>query len=249
MVDIVICGANGKMGRTVYNCINERNDCKVIAGIDLNTEVYADFPIYKSFDEMTVKPDVIIDFSHPSSLKGIIEYGLVTGTPVVFTTTGYSCEDISAIKNTAQQIPVFFSWNMSIGINLMVELAKKAAVVLGDQFDVEIIEKHHNQKIDAPSGTALMLANAINDARNNCYNYTYDRHSQRKKRDKNEIGIHSVRGGSIVGEHEILFAGKDECISLSHSATSKTVFAVGAVNAAVFLKDKTAGLYDMSDLV
>ncbi len=249
MTNIAVCGANGKMGKTIYKCVSEREDCKIIAGIDMNTEKYADFEIFSSPSEMTEKPDVIIDYSHPSTLKGLLEYSLATGTPLVLATTGYSEEQIAEIKKAAEQVPVFFSWNMSLGINLLVGLSKKAAEILGGQFDIEVIEKHHNQKIDAPSGTALMIANAINETLDNKYSYMYDRHSQRKKRDKNEIGIHAVRGGTIVGEHEVIFAGTDEVITLSHSAASKTVFAVGSINAAVFIKDKSAGIYDMSNLI
>jgi 4-hydroxy-tetrahydrodipicolinate reductase len=249
MTKIAICGANGKMGKTIYRCVAERDDCEIIAGIDINTDKYADFPIFEKPFDMPEKPDVIIDYSHPSTLTSLLEYCLSTGTPVVLATTGYSEEQIAEIKKSSQQIPVFFSWNMSLGINLLVELAKKAAEVLGYQFDIEIIEKHHNQKIDAPSGTALMIANAVNETLDNKYSYMYDRHSQRKKRDKNEIGIHAVRGGTIVGEHEVIFAGTDEVITLSHSAASKTVFAVGSINAAVFIKGKSAGIYDMSALI
>lgn len=249
MTNIAICGANGKMGKTVYNCVKEREDCKVVAGIDLYTEQYADFPIVESAGKLPVKPDVIIDFSNPASLDSLLEYCLSTGTPIVIAATGYSDEQIQQIKNAAQQIPVFFTFNMSIGINLLVTLAKKAAAVLGDQFDIEIVEKHHNQKIDAPSGTAIMLANAINETLDNSKHYVYDRHSRRQKREKSEIGMHAIRGGTIVGEHDVIFAGNDEVITLSHSAASKTVFAEGSVNAAIFLKDKPAGLYDMQMLV
>lgn len=249
MTGIAICGANGKMGKTIYNCISAREDCKVIAGIDINTEQYADFPIIDSPSKLPEKPDVIIDYSNPASLNGLLEYCLSTGTPIVLATTGYSDEQINKIKSAAEQIPVFFTFNMSLGINLLVQLAKKAASVLGDQFDIEIVEKHHNQKIDAPSGTAIMLANAINETLDNKYHYVYDRHSQRKKRDKNEIGMHAIRGGTIVGEHDVIFAGHDEVITLSHSAASKSVFAEGSINAAVYLSDKPAGLYDMSSLV
>lgn len=249
MTKIVICGANGKMGRIIYDCISSRNDAKVVAGVDLSTQQYADFPIYDSPDKIIEKPDAIIDYSHPNSLDGILKYALLNGTAIVLATTGYSDEQILKIKKAAEQIPVFFTFNMSLGINLLVELAKKTASVLGNRFDVEIIEKHHNQKIDAPSGTAIMLANAVNNVFDNSCNFVYDRHSQRKKREKNEIGIHSVRGGSIVGEHEVIFAGNDEVITLSHSAASKTVFAEGSINAALFLKGKPAGLYDMSNLV
>ena len=249
MTGIAICGANGKMGKTIYNCISAREDCKVIAGIDINTEQYADFPIIDSPSKLPEKPDVIIDYSNPASLDGLLEYCLSTGTPIVLATTGYSDEQINKIKSAAEQIPVFFTFNMSLGINLLVQLAKKAASVLGDQFDIEIVEKHHNQKIDAPSGTAIMLANAINETLDNKYHYVYDRHSQRKKRDKNEIGMHAIRGGTIVGEHDVIFAGHDEVITLSHSAASKSVFAEGSINAAIYLRDKPAGLYDMSSLV
>ena len=249
MTNIVICGANGKMGQTIYRCVRDRDDCKIIGGVDLNTEKYADFPIYSSVSELPEKPDVIIDYSHPSCLSSLLEYCKTNGTPVVLATTGYSDEQISEIKKAASQIPVFFSWNMSLGINLLVELAKKATAILGDKFDIEIVEKHHNQKIDAPSGTALMIANAINETRNNEMNYVYDRHSQRKKREDNEIGIHSVRGGTIVGVHEVLFAGNDETITISHSAASKTFFAEGSVNAAIFIKNKEAGLYDMNSII
>lgn len=249
MTNIAICGANGKMGRNVYACASERDDCRVIAGIDLYTKQYADFPIVETPDQLPAKPDVIIDFSNPASLEGLLSYCLSTGTPLVVASTGYSDEQIAAIKSAAQQIPVFFTFNMSLGINLLVQLAKKAASVLGDQFDIEIVEKHHNQKIDAPSGTAIMLANAINETLDNSKTYIYDRHSRRQKRDKSEIGMHAIRGGTIVGEHDVIFAGHDEVITLSHSAASKAVFANGAVNAAVFLKEQPAGLYDMSLMV
>ncbi|MGN0665698.1 MAG: 4-hydroxy-tetrahydrodipicolinate reductase [Huintestinicola sp.] len=248
MVNIAICGANGKMGHVIASVISERNDCTACAGIDLNTAEYG-FPIVDSPAKLPVKPDVIIDFSNPICLDGLLEYCLSTGTAIVVATTGYSDEQIAKIKKAAEQIPVFFSFNMSLGINLLASLAKTAAKLLGDQFDIEIVEKHHNQKIDAPSGTAIMLANAINETRDNKYHYVYDRHSQRMKREKTEIGMHAVRGGTIVGEHDIIFAGRDEVITLSHSAASKQVFAVGAVNAAVFLADCKAGLYDMSALI
>lgn len=249
MTNIAICGANGKMGKTIYYCVKDRDDCKVVAGIDLYTEQYADFPIVASPAELTVKPDVIIDFSNPASLDGLLEYCLSTGVPIVLASTGYSDEQIAKIKASAEQIPVFFTFNMSLGINLLVQLAKKAAEVLGDRFDIEIVEKHHNQKIDAPSGTAIMLGNAINETLENSKNFVYDRHSRRQKREKSEIGIHAIRGGTIVGEHDVIFAGNDEVITLSHSAASKTVFAEGSVKAAIYLKDQPAGLYDMQMLI
>lgn len=249
MTKIAICGANGKMGHTIYNCVKERDDCTVVGGIDIFTEEYADFPIVDRPEKLPVKPDVIIDYSNPASLDAVLEYCLSTGTPAVLATTGYSDEQIAKIRSASEQIAIFFTFNMSLGINLLVQLAKKAASVLGDRFDIEIVEKHHNQKIDAPSGTAIMLANAINETLDNSKHYVYDRHSQRKKREKSEIGMHAIRGGTIVGEHDIIFAGHDEVITLSHSAASKSVFAEGSINAAIFIKDKGAGLYDMAQLV
>ncbi len=249
MVNVTVCGANGKMGKVIASVIKDRDDCTIISGIDLNTAPAETFTVYSKPQELPQKPDVIIDYSHPSCLNDLLEYCLSTGTAVVIATTGYNEEQIASIKKAAEDIPVFFTFNMSLGINLLCKLAKTAAEVLGGQFDIEIVEKHHNQKIDAPSGTAIMLANAINETLDNRYNYIYDRHSQRKKRDKNEIGLHSVRGGTIVGEHEIIFAGRDEVITLSHSAASKEVFAVGSVNAAVYLSECSAGLYDMASLL
>ncbi|NLZ46982.1 MAG: 4-hydroxy-tetrahydrodipicolinate reductase [Clostridiales bacterium] len=249
MLNIAVSGCCGKMGRVIYDLITSREDCSVCFGIDISGVKYADFNVYTKVSDIEKKPDVIIDFSHPSLLDDLLDYCLSTGTPIVLATTGYSDEQISQIHKASEQIPVFFTFNMSLGINLLAELAKKATQVLGGQFDIEIIEKHHNQKIDAPSGTAIMLANAINEELNNSYTYVYDRHSVRQKRGKTEIGMHAVRGGTIVGEHEIIFAGRDEVISLSHSASSKEVFAVGSVNAAVYLADKPAGLYDMKNLI
>jgi 4-hydroxy-tetrahydrodipicolinate reductase len=249
MTNIAICGASGKMGKVIADIISQRDDCKVCAGIDKITESYADFPIVGAPAELPEKPDVIIDFSHPSTLDGLLDYCMTNGVPLVIATTGYSSEQITKIKKSAENVPIFFTFNMSLGINLLADLARRAATVLEGQFDIEILEKHHNQKIDAPSGTAIMLADAINETLENKCNYVYDRHSVRAKRTKNEIGLHSIRGGTIVGEHEIIFAGRDEVISLKHEAHSKGVFAVGSVNAALFLKDQSAGLYDMSDML
>ena len=250
MVKAVICGAQGKMGRVLNDIISKRNDIEIIGGIDINdTTPYADFEIFKIPSELKEKPQVIIDFSHPSALDGLCEYCLTNGVPLVIATTGYSDEQKNLIRKVSEQIPVFFTFNMSVGINLLCSLAKKAAAILGGQFDIEIVEKHHNQKIDAPSGTALMLADALNETLDNKMRYVYDRHSVRQKREKSEIGIHAIRGGTIVGEHDIIFAGRDEVITLSHHAASKEVFAVGAVNAAVFIAGKPAGLYDMKDVI
>lgn len=249
MTDITICGACGKMGRVIYDIISARNDCRVVSGVDKVGESYGDFPVYNKISKLESKPDVIIDFSHPSLLDDLLEYCLTNGVAAVIATTGYSQEQISKIHKAAESIPIFFTFNMSLGINLLADLAKRAVKVLGDQFDIEIVEKHHNQKIDAPSGTALMIADAINQVRENSMQYVYDRHSQRKKREKREIGLHSVRGGTIVGEHQVIFAGQSEVLTLSHSAQSKELFAAGAVNAAVFMPGKAPGLYDMSHLI
>ena len=249
MINIAITGANGKMGKVITSIIEGRDDCAVIAGIDLNTAENGKFPIVSEPSQLPVKPDVIIDFSHPSALDKLLEYCLSTGTAAVIATTGYTEEQIAKIKAAGEQIPVFFSFNMSLGINLLANLAKTAAKLLGGQFDIEIVEKHHNQKIDAPSGTAIMLGDAVNGVLDEKYHYEYDRHSRRMKREKYEIGMHAIRGGTIVGEHDIIFAGRDEVITLSHSAASKEVFAVGAVNAAIFLSKQGKGMYDMSDVI
>lgn len=249
MTKIILSGANGKMGRVISRCIDERDDCLVVAGFDRYTKIYSDFPIFAKPCEFEGKADVIIDFSNPDILEDLMEYAINTNTPVVLATTGFDKEQIEYIKKCSNKIPIFFSFNMSLGVNLLVNLAKKATEILGGQFDIEIIEKHHNQKIDAPSGTALMIADAINETMENRLNYNYNRHSKRTKRDKNEIGIHAVRGGTIVGEHEVIFAGHDEIISLKHQAMSKEIFAVGSINAAIFLKGKNPGMYDMSKML
>ncbi|MCH5208041.1 MAG: 4-hydroxy-tetrahydrodipicolinate reductase [Oscillospiraceae bacterium] len=249
MTRIVISGACGRMGRVIARLCEEREDCTVIAGVDRLCEKYADFPVYKSVFDLPEKPDVIIDFSHPSALEDLLSYCKINGVPAVFATTGYSDDERAKIVSASAEIPVFFTFNMSLGINLLVELARKATQILGGEFDIEILEKHHNRKMDAPSGTAIMIAEAINEELGNTKHYVYDRHSVRKPRDKSEIGMHAVRGGTIVGEHDIIFAGHDEVITLSHSAQSREVFAAGAVNAAVFLSGKPAGLYAMNDLI
>lgn len=248
MTRIILCGANGKMGRVIQSVVNARDDCEIVAGVDLNTNS-SDFPIYADFKEVKENGDVIIDFSNPALLDSILEFSIEKNIPAVIATTGYDDKQKKQIEAAAENTAVFFTYNMSMGINLLANLAKKAAQVLGEDFDIEIVEKHHNQKIDAPSGTALMLADAVSEEFDKPMKYEYDRHSKREKRSKNEIGMHSVRGGTIVGEHEIIFAGRDEIITLSHSARSKEIFAVGAVNAAVFMNGKTKGVYSMKDMI
>lgn len=248
VTNIIITGCSGKMGASVINAASGRDDVNIAAGVDIAAPVNADFEYAKDFSALTAEADVIVDFSNPAVLSSMLEYAQAKKMPVVICTTGFSDEQLKMIDEASKNIPIFRSGNMSLGINLIIELAKKASAVLVDGFDIEIIEQHHNLKLDAPSGTALMIADAVKEVKTDA-EYVYDRHSYRKKRDKREIGIHSVRGGNIVGEHEIIFAGQDEILKISHSARSKTVFAVGALNAAVFLKDKQPGMYNMSDLL
>lgn len=249
MTRIILTGCCGKMGHVIQSIVSSRNDCEIVAGVDVYDSKDCDFPVYSSINEIEQEADAVIDFSNPSLLDSILEYGKSTNTSLVIATTGYDDCQKKQIELASKECAVFFTYNYSMGVNLLASLAKKAVEVLGDGFDIEIIEKHHNQKIDAPSGTALMLADAINEEVDNRMKYEYDRHSKREKRTKNEIGIHAVRGGTIVGEHEIIFAGRDEIITLSHSARSKEIFAVGAVNAAVFMTGKECGMYDMSQLI
>ncbi len=248
MVNVLITGCSGKMGASLLNVAKSRDDCKIIAGVDIAEPQSKDFEYARSFSELKTEADVIVDFSNPAVLSSMLEYAQEKKLPVVICTTGFNEQQIVEINEASKNIPVFRSGNMSLGINLIIELAKKASAVLVDGFDIEIIEQHHNLKLDAPSGTALMIADAVSEVKTDA-EYVYDRHAYRKKRDRKEIGIHSVRGGNIVGEHEIIFAGQDEILKISHSARSKAVFAVGALNAAVFLKDKEPGMYDMSDLL
>ncbi len=249
MTRILLTGCGGKMGRVVADVVSSRNDCEIAAGIDLKADDSFGFKVYKSFAECNEDIDVIIDFSHPSVTDELLDFISDRNIPAVVCTTGLSAEQVDRIRRTAKTTPIFYSANMSLGVNLLVELAKKATGILGMDFDIEIVEKHHNKKVDAPSGTALMLADAIAGVTPYSAEYVYDRHAVRKARSREEIGIHAVRGGTIVGEHEVIFAGKDEIITLSHSARSKDVFAVGAVNAAVFIKDKQPGLYDMGSML
>ncbi len=249
MKNIILNGCFGRMGRVITEIVDKSESLRICAGVDAFSSDNANFPVYKNISDVKENADVIIDFSNPSALDDLLCYATKTKTPIVLATTGFSSEQIEKIKNTTLQIPVFFTFNMSLGINLLTALSKKAALVLGNDFDIEIVEKHHNQKLDAPSGTAIMLANSINELYGDSLQYEYDRHSKRMARPKNEIGIHSVRGGTIVGEHEVIFAGKDEVISLSHSAASRDVFASGAVRAAQFICNKPAGLYDMNMLI
>lgn len=236
---IILCGSNGKMGKVVCQIIDDSEKNEIVAKVDVNTK----------FDEIIKSADVIIDFSNPSSLSDLLEYAKKNTLPVVLATTGYTKEQDKEIIEAAKQIPIFKSANMSLGVNLIINLARKAAKILKDDFDIEIVEAHHNQKLDAPSGTAIIIADNINDELSDKMKYEYDRHDKYQKRDKNEIGIHSVRGGTIVGEHEVIFAGPDEIVKIGHSARSREIFANGAIKAAEFLLDKKNGLYDMTNLL
>lgn len=250
MTKLILNGANGKMGKTIIELVktNEKN-FNIVYGVDKNTEknIY-NIEIYNNFKE-DIKTDVIIDFSNPDSLESVLSFSTKTKTPIVIATTGYSQKQIEKIKNASKETAIFFTFNMSIGINLLIELVKNSYKILKNNFDIEIIEKHHNQKIDAPSGTAIMIANAINEEADGKFEYIYNRQNVRKKRENNEIGIHSIRAGTIVGEHEVIFSGEDETISISHIATSKKIFAVGSLKAAEFIKTKKSGLFNMKDLL
>lgn len=248
MTNILLCGANGKMGNAVSRAAEQTDGVTIVAGYDINTNSNT-YPVYNNFDDIKESVDCIIDFSHPAVLDELLDYAQTKNIPAVICTTGLSKDQLSKIEFCSRSIPIFFSANMSIGVNLIIDLVCKASKILDSSFDIEIIEKHHNQKIDAPSGTALAIADAISETVSYNPQYTYDRHSVRKKRDKSEIGIHAVRGGNIVGEHSVIFAGTDEVIEIKHTATSKEVFAVGAVRAALFMKNRKPGLYSMSDLI
>lgn len=249
MIKIMLCGCNGKMGNAISKLVEDQNGCEIVCGIDINTAKNFNYPVFDDCTKYQGKADVIIDFSHPSCTNSVLRYAVKTTTPAVIATTGLSKEQISDIEKCSKDVPLFFSANMSLGVNLIINLVSQASKLLQENFDIEIIEKHHNQKIDAPSGTALALADAISDSVDYETEYVYDRHSVRKKRDAKEIGIHAVRGGNIVGEHSVIFAGTDEVVEIKHQATSKEVFAVGAVKAAKFLHNKPNGLYSMSDLI
>ncbi len=248
MLKVIITGALGHVGTKITELCQKSDEIEIVCGIDKQSG-NAPFNIYDNLSCVTEKADALIDFSNPSLLNSILSFAKKNKMPVVLATTGYTKEQIESIKEASKEIPVFYTANMSLGVNLLSALVKKASLILGDDFDVEIIEKHHNLKIDAPSGTALMLGDAINSVNGDKYVFEYDRHSKREKRNAKEIGIHSVRGGNIVGEHEVIFAGNDEVISLKHSAYSKEVFALGAIKAVKFICTKEKGLYDMSDML
>lgn len=250
MTRMIMHGCNGAMGQTITGIVSGDGEIEIVAGIDPQDCRENPYPVFPSLEACTVEADVIVDFASAKAVDGLLDYVEKAGTPVVLCTTGLSGEQVKRVEEVSQKAAVLRSANMSLGINLLLKLVKEAAKVLAAaDFDMEILEKHHNQKVDAPSGTALALADSINTALDEEYHYRYDRSSVREKRDKKEIGIQSVRGGSIVGEHDIIFAGKDEVITFQHTAYSKAIFAKGAVSAAKFLAGKAPGLYDMADVI
>ena len=249
MTRIILSGCNGKMGQVITRLCADSENAQIVAGIDINDCIDNGYPVFASASDCDVEADVIIDFSHPSVLSGILDMAKAKKIPAVICTTGLSEEQKKLMDDTAEEVGIFFSANMSLGINLLIALAKKATAVLSKDFDIEIVEMHHNRKLDAPSGTALAIADAISEDMPESAEYMYDRHSVRRKRNKNEIGIHAVRGGTIVGKHSVIFAGQDEIIEIAHEASSREIFANGAINAAKFMKGKPAGKYSMDDLI
>jgi 4-hydroxy-tetrahydrodipicolinate reductase len=238
------------MGQVITDICKSDDDVEIVAGIDMADNRDNGYPVFTDINACDIQADVIIDFSAVAAIDKLLDYSEKKQIPVVLCTTGLSPEQLTRVGNTSKKVAVLKSANMSLGINTLMKLLKDAANVFAPAgFDVEIVEKHHNQKLDAPSGTAIALADSINEARNNEYEYVYDRSQVRKKRDKKELGISAVRGGTIVGEHEVIFAGIDEVIEFKHTAYSKSVFAKGAVEAAKFLAGKPAGMYDMSDVI
>ncbi len=245
-----MCGCNGKMGRVISDLVKQDEKAEIVAGIDISGECLDDYPVFRSIEECEVQADVVIDFSSPAVLSELLDMGIKKQIPLVLCTTGYSEEELQQISKASKQTAILRSANMSLGINLLLDLVSAAAKVLAAaDFDIELIEKHHNQKVDAPSGTALALADAVNKGLDEEYTYCYDRSKERVKRGKKEIGISAVRGGTIVGEHEVIFAGTDEVIEFKHTAYSKAIFGKGAVAAAKFLHGKSAGMYSMKDVI
>ena len=250
MVRVLMHGCCGAMGRVITGLAADREDLKIVAGVDRNTDDSLGYPVFQSLEACDVEVDAIIDFTAAPAVDHLLDYCAEKKVPVVLCSTGLSDAQMAKVSESAKKVAVLRSANMSLGVNLLLKLVQEAAKVLASSgFDIEIVEKHHNQKKDAPSGTALALAESMNEALGNQYHYVYDRSSVHEKRDPKEIGIASVRGGSIVGDHDVIFAGKDEVITFNHTAYSKAIFAKGALEAAKFLAGKEPGLYDMSNVV
>ncbi|MCR5055201.1 MAG: 4-hydroxy-tetrahydrodipicolinate reductase [Lachnospiraceae bacterium] len=250
MTRIIMHGCNGHMGRVISDLCENNDNVEIVAGVDPVTSCDHTYPVYKNINDCGLKADAVIDFSNAAAVDGLLDYCTEKNIPLVLCTTGLSDEQIKKVEEASKKTAVLRSANMSLGINTLMDLLKKAARVFAPAgFDIELVEKHHNRKLDAPSGTAIALADSVNEALNNEYTYVYDRSERREKRDPKEIGISAVRGGNIVGEHEVIFAGTDEVITFTHTAYSRSVFASGAIEAAKFLAGKPAGLYDMADVI
>lgn len=250
MIRVLMHGCNGRMGQMITGLIKEDSELEVVAGVDKFDGVDNPFPVFSSIQECDVQADVVIDFSNAGAVDGLLDYCVKTHTPVVLCTTGLSEEQLAKVEEAAKETAVLRSANMSLGINLLMKLLKEAAPTLAAAgFDIEIVEKHHNQKLDAPSGTAIALADSINESMDGAYTYVYDRSQVRQKRGGKELGISAVRGGTIVGDHDVIFAGTDEVITFEHRAYSRALFGKGAIQAARFLAGKPAGKYDMGDVI
>lgn len=250
MLDLILAGCNGRMGRTIVAQCAAKPELNIVAGFDVLGQQSRDFPVFSTPAEFKGQADVLVDFSHPAALTPLLAFCTERKIPVVLATTGYSEEQLREIESASSRIPIFRTANLSLGINVLLELVRQAAVLLGDDFDVEIVERHHNKKLDAPSGTAHMIADALASSLPYEPEYVYSRHDVRSPRQRREVGISAVRGGTIAGDHEVLFAGTDEIIELRHSAQSRDVFATGALRAARFLAGRSVpGLYTMDHLM
>ena len=250
MTRIIMVGCNGKMGRYITDIVAKDSEAEIVAGVDPFDGIPNTYPVFANINEVNVEADVVIDFSNVSVVNSLLDYCAEKKLPLVLCTTGLTQEHLDKIEESSKKTAVLKSANMSLGVNMLLEMLQPITKILAPAgFDIEIVEKHHNQKLDAPSGTALALADSINEAMDNAYEYKYDRSHDMKKREKKELGISAVRGGNIVGEHEIIFAGQDEVIEIKHTAYSKALFANGAVEAAKFLAGKPAGRYDMRDVI
>ncbi len=250
MVKVIMHGCNGKMGQTISSLIAADAEIEIVAGVDARDEGQNPYPVFSAISECNVEADAVIDFSVAAAADALLDYCVEKKVPCVLCTTGLSEAQLAKVKEASKQVAVLKSANMSLGINMLLKLLKEAAKTLAPAgFDIEIVEKHHNQKLDAPSGTALALADSVNEAMDQAYEYVYDRSQVRQKRGAKEIGISAVRGGTIVGDHDVIFAGADEVVTFSHRAYSKVVFGKGAIQAAKFLKGRPAGMYDMADVI
>ncbi len=250
MIRAIMHGCNGKMGQMIAGLVAADEEIELVAGIDAYDGIANSFPVFATLDSCNVEADVVIDFSTATAVDGLLEWCEKKQIPCVLCTTGLTPEQLAKVKETSEKVAILKSANMSLGINMLLKMLKEAAKTLAPAgFDIEIVEKHHNLKVDAPSGTALALADTINEEFDNSYEYVYDRSTKRERRDKKELGISAVRGGTIVGDHDVIFAGADEVITFSHTAYSKAVFGKGAIQAAKFLAGKPAGMYDMKDVI